>query len=271
MRRLLVLCGVAAAWLGVAPGALAISQTSHSGSVTATFTFAGAYSGERLTIARAGSVVYDRPVSSKLCAGACGPGSLAGERSSVHVLSLEPGGNPDVVLDLESGGAHCCWIVQVFSYDPARAAYVRSERNFGDVGERVADLGHNRHLEFLSADDSFAYAFTDFAASGFPIQILSFSQRRFHDITRSFPKLIAADAGRWRRLFEGMARQHYRDSVGVISAWAADEELLGHGALVSSYLAGQAKAGHLHSAFGVGGQAFVWQLKAFLRQHGYLR
>ena len=31
-----------------------------------------------------------------------------------------------------------------------------------------------------------------------------------------------------------MAKQHYSDSVGVVAAWAADEELLGHVKLVNT-------------------------------------
>lgn len=43
-----------------------------------------------------------------------------------------------------------------------------------------------------------------------------------------------------------MSKQHYRDSVGVIAAWAADEDMLGHSRLVSRYLAQQQRAGHLN-------------------------
>jgi len=70
-----------------------------------------------------------------------------------------------------------------------------------------------------------------------------------------------------------MTAQHYRDSVGVIAAWAADEDGLGHEKLVSSYLSQQAAAGHLNSALSPqepGGQKFIGKLQRFLRTHGYL-
>jgi hypothetical protein len=57
--------------------------------------------------------------------------------------------------------------------------------------------------------------------------------------------------------------------VGVIAAWAADEDLLGHTRLVSRYLHRQAAAGHLHSSFGAGGPRFVAKLQRFLRRRGY--
>jgi hypothetical protein len=134
-------------------------------------------------------------------------------------------------------------------------------------------LRHNGRYEFLTADDSFAYEFTDFAASGLPIQILTFSDRHFSNVTRQYPKLVTRDAARWMKAFNSMAKQHYSDSVGVAAAWAADEELLGHVKLVNSFLAKQVKAGHLNSALSPqepGGAKFVAKLSKFLRAHGYV-
>jgi hypothetical protein len=151
--------------------------------------------------------------------------------------------------------------------------YAMTQHDFGDPGEDVVDLRHNGRYEFLTADDSFAYEFTDFAASGLPIQILTFSDRHFSNVTRQYPKLVTRDAARWMKAFNSMAKQHYSDSVGVVAAWAADEELLGHVKLVNSFLATQLKAGHLNSALRPqepGGAKFVAKLHKFLRTHRYL-
>jgi hypothetical protein len=188
----------------------------------------------------------------------------------VQVVDLENNGEPDVVLDLYSGGAHCCTVVEVFSFNAATATYVKTEQVFGDPEAKIVDLGHTGHFEFLTADDSFAYEFTDFAASGLPIEILTFANGHFTDVTRSYPKLIAKDAALWLRAFKSQARQHYPDSVGVIAAWAADEDLLGHTKLVKRFLHKQAVAGHLNAPFGAGGTKFVAKLQKFLRRGGYL-
>jgi hypothetical protein len=275
-RALRIAVVVTALSLAFAPAALAITQTAESGSVTATFTFSGSYpnfTGLHLTIAQGSTVFYDEPVASKLCGSYCAPGSPSDKTSSVHVLDLEPDGQPDVVLDLYSGGAHCCSIEQIFSFDPGTMTYAMTQHDFGDPGEEIVDLGHNGRYQFLTADDAFAYEFTDFAASGLPIQIFTFSHRHFFNVTRHYPKLIARDAARWLKAFNSMATQHYPDSVGVVAAWAADEELLGHVKLVNSFLAMQLKAGHLNSALSLGepgGARFVAKLRKFLRTHGYL-
>jgi hypothetical protein len=273
VKRGLIMAWVLAASFAAAAVATAATQTAHSANVTATFSYHGKfpnYMGEAVSIAQAGTVLYNQPVVSKFCGSGCAPGSAFVNRSSIHVVDLEHNGQPDVVLDLFSGGAHCCSIEQIFSFDPGTMTYVETERNFGDPGERIVDLGHNGRHEFLTADDSFAFAFTDFAASGLPIQILTFSGRRFQNVTRSYPKLIAKDAAVWLKAFKSMAKQHYQDSVGVIAAWAADEDMLGHGKLVSRYLTQQLKAGHLNGGVSHG-KMFVTDLQRFLRKHGYRR
>jgi hypothetical protein len=260
----------------VAPAAPAATQTAQLGDVSATFTFAGSYpnyTGLHLSITQGSTVFYDQPVVSSVCGKYCAPGSPSAKESSVHVLDLEHNGQPDVLLDLYSGGAHCCSIEQVFSFDPGAMTYVMTQHDFGDPGDEIVDLRHDGAYEFLTADDSFAYEFTDFAASGLPIEVLTFSGRHFFDVTLHYPKLIARDAARWMKAFNGMAKQHYSDSVGVAAAWAADEELLGHAKLVNRFLSRQVALGHLNSALSPqepSGAKFVAKLRRFLRTHGYV-
>jgi hypothetical protein len=178
-----------------------------------------------------------------------------------------------VVLDLFTGGAHCCTIEQFFSFDPGTGTYIKTERDFGDPLVRIVDLRHNHRFQLSTRDDSFAYEFTAFAFSGLPIQILTFSHGRFKNVTRRFPKLIARDAALWLREFNRTAPS-YQGSTGLIAAWAADEDLLGHSKAVGRYLSQQAAAGHLKSGAGNGlpsGKRFVAKLQRFLRHHGYLR
>ncbi len=249
------------------------TQTASGGGVTATFSFQGKlpnFTNLRLRIAQSGTVLYDAPVVVSLpgsCFDTCWPGSPQRNHPSVSVVYLEPSGTPQVLLDLYSGGAHCCWIAQVYSYDATTNTYEKSEHNFGDPGYAVKDFLHNGQLAFLSADDSFAYAFTDFAASGMPIQIWSFAGGNFIDVTRLFPALIAKDAAAWWTAYQKAIK--YGDDTGLIAAWAADEELLGHKALVDQTLAKEQAAGHLRSPLTGGGAKFVAQLKQFLKAHRY--
>ena len=275
MRRGLITLVVLAAFAVLAPAALATTQTASRGAVTATFSYAGKYpnySRLHLTIAQSGSVLYDQPVSSKTCGKFCAPGATGAKVSSVQVIDLDGTGQPNVVLNLFSGGAHCCSVAQVFTFDPGTMTYGMTERDFGDPGDRIEDLNHDGHLEFVTADDRFAYAFTDFAASGLPLQILTFTGSRFQDVTNHYPALIRKDAAAWLKAFKQLDHGHDIDSVGVIAAWAADEYRLGKVAAANRYLHQQAQAGHLKSALGASvsqGQKFVTKLQTFLRRHGY--
>jgi hypothetical protein len=190
------------------PGAAAATKVTHTtqtafrGDVSATFTFTtttdnhgfNTYSKEHLTITRAGVQAYDAAVSvPQNCYPGCQPVTAPG--SSVHVLDLEHNGEPDVVLDLYTGGAHCCSLEVIYWH--SGSTYKHVVHNFADPGDTIKDLGHNGQLEFVSADDRFAYLFTSFAASGLPIQIFTFAQGKFTDVTRTYPKQVKRDAASW--------------------------------------------------------------------------
>jgi hypothetical protein len=276
VRRTLTIAEVALAGLGAAPAAALTTtrQAASSGAVSAVFSFNGKapnYSSLRLKITRSGTVFYDRPVVASLphtCGAGCWPAAVGHGMTSVHVLDLEHDGQPDVLLDLYTGGAHCCFVEQVYSYDPGAQIYTRTEHNFEDPGAQVKDLGHNARLEFLSRDPAFGNAFADFAASGMPIQIWTFADRRFSDVTRHYPQLIAKDAAAWLKDYRSAISVTPPDDEGLIAAWAADEYLLGHGALVKSTLTKEQNAGHLKGPFESGAK-FVADLNRFLRKNGY--
>ncbi len=273
VKRILTIAGILLSSLLPAASAAATTQTARAGGVVATFSFTGTFPSfghQQLVIDRNGKVAYENPVSSPSCGTLCEPASTSPRAPSVQVLDIEDNGLEDVLLNLYSGGAHCCFITQIFSLDQTTMTYVKTERNFGDPGDTIRDLGHNGHDEFLTANDAFAYAFTDYAASGLPIEILSFSDRRFRNVTRSYPALIRKDAELWLGSYKDTAADHWQDSIGLIAAWAADEDMLGHSATVSSYLSQQASAGHLNSPLAPGGERFVAALQRFLRQQGYL-
>jgi hypothetical protein len=131
--RALIVAAIIATMFAAPGWALAgtVTQTAQFGRVSATFTFdqsGSSYSQLQLQIARSGQVVYDEPVSSQYCSlgNGCSPGGFG--QSRVRVLPLQPGIEPDVVLALYTGGAHCCDVDQVFSYSPSFAGYAMHGR-----------------------------------------------------------------------------------------------------------------------------------------------
>jgi hypothetical protein len=223
----------------------------------------------RLKILVNGTTAYDQIVTSAACPPGCTTTGLGGGKAPIRAIALQHFGVPDVIVGLYSGGAHCCYIDQVYRLDLSTNKFIRTEHDFGDAGARIVDLNGDKSYEFLSADSRISNAgFTDFADSPPPLQIFSFSHNAFHDITRKYPNRLRADAAKWLRAFH----THYGNGRGLIAAWAADEDLLGHPGLVRSELAGALKAGHLRVPARFGGpspERFVARLQALLRRLGY--
>ena len=280
---------VATAVLAIAVGAAASApaagaatvrhktQTAAGGNVTATLSYDERThfdlpqdSRLRLSITRGGTGAFSGAPGT--ASGPCGHGDVQCTVSSgaLTVRDIEGNGEPDVILDLYTGGAHCCSVLQVYAWDPATMTYTVTGHDFGDPGARITDLAGDGHLEFESADDRFAYEFGAFAFSGLPMQIWRFSGHRFVDVTRQFPAAVTADARSQYNSFLSGAKQSA--GLGFLAAWAADEDLLGQQALVSRTLAAQLRAGRLRSIDGhiwPGGRRFIARLQRFLRHTGY--
>jgi hypothetical protein len=224
----------------------------------------------QLGISRGGQSIYQQPVSAPACGGsACLLEPPEVLELVLQTRDLEGTGEANVLLYLGTGGAQCCSVVQVFSYDPGVMAYRVAEHNFNESGALVSDLDDDGKFEFESADDRFDYAFTSSILSGVPVQIWSFHEGSFLDVTRSFPSVIAADAERQFRRF--VANRRHGLGLGFIAAWAADEDLLGRPARVASTLAREARLRHLRSGdrLSPGGAAFIAKLQRFLAKTGY--
>lgn len=277
-RRLPLTLGLTATVLAfAAPTALAnkVTQTVRSGAITASFSYSRIgtfqYRHLALTIRSGGAVQYAQPVRSSYCQQYCEP-SAPGNGKSIVFRRLSSTGT-QLMLGLYSGGAHCCSIVQIFNQAAGSRRWTRSSFNFGDPGYQLVDLNRDGADEFLSADDRFAYEFTDYAASGMPLLIMRWSAGHFVDVTRTYPARIARDAAVWMKAFRQERRSRYNDTTGIIAAWAADEDELGHAGMVASFLHHAAAARQLNSGLGdelPQNTRFVTVLNRFLRKHGYL-
>jgi hypothetical protein len=279
LSRVSALLLVAAAALVPAPRAGAASVTATAGSVTATFAWQqapttpasppyGSFSALELTIARGGQTAYQQPVTASECGTQCIPFS-AFDSSPAPLLAAELDGDaePEVVLYLYTGGAHCCTITEIFAWDPVAMTYRPLARDWGDPVPRIEQLGG--HPVFLAADDRFAYAFQAFAFSGLPVQIFRYAAGRMLDVTRSFPGVVAADAGRWLRAYRANRAGGY--GLGFLAAWTADEYLFGRRRAADAMLARENRAGRLGATpgFGPGGSGYIAKLHRFLRRNGY--
>ena len=206
----------ALALVGVAAASSLKTKTAALGNVRATVSWQPLEYAQaknvRLVIERDGQTVLSRKLGSEV------PQAIA-------VRDLNASGEPQVILDLYTGGAHCCFSSSIYRF--TGSGYVPLDHTWGDLGYLLRDLNHDGIAEFVSGDDSFAYAFTAYAGSAFPIQIWDYSGTAMTKVTRSYPTLIHDDA---QRLWRGYLKQRsskYSDPRGILAAWMADEYLLG--------------------------------------------
>src|SRR5947209_12743580 len=125
-RALLVLALALLAACALPAASSAATETASSGQITAHFNYEGSqskgYSNLALTINRAGATAYDAPVNTSLCGNMCWPAG-SGQTPSVAVRDLDGDGDPEVLLDLYSGGAHCCFVSDLLGWDPDSGIY----------------------------------------------------------------------------------------------------------------------------------------------------
>jgi hypothetical protein len=175
----------------------------------------------RLKVSRSGQVVYDKPILDSDYY------RLAEFENQVpKIVDLDGDSEPEVVVDLFSGGAHCCTASWIYRYQPRQRTYDFIQVNWRDIGYKLQDLDQDGIPEFKSADASFAYAFSSFAGSGFPIAIWQYRQGRLINVTRRYPKLVYADALRYWQIYERV-RSEDSEVKGILAAYLANKYLLG--------------------------------------------
>jgi hypothetical protein len=255
--------------LSAAAPARAETQTASLGAVTATLSFRsdeGVYRDLRLRISRSGRLLYDAAPADMTCNDGCFPGRLADGRS-VHVRDLDQDGEPEVIADLYSGGAHCCWLARVYSFDGS--AYRETTHGFGNAAYRLGDIDGDRRAEIVSSDDRLAYRFAAYAFSVFPVQIWSYADGSFSDTTDRFRARVRADAARTWRVYREAYRRREFPPRGAAAAWAADEYRLGKRASALRTLRKLANRGELPGGPPRSQARFVQVLDAALRRLGY--
>lgn len=194
-------------------------------------------------------------------------------RPQIHVRDLDLDGEPEVWVDIYSGGAHCCLDSRFFRWQPSRAAYVSTKHAWRDIGYEHKRLDEDTRPELVSADASFGYMFTAFAGSAFPIQIWHFDHGRVIDVTRSYPTQIERDADQlWRSYLR--FRRGPDDPRGVLAAWVADQYLLGRGDEGWATIRKAAKRGEFGPRADLAGWpqggAYLRALRSFLKKTGYI-
>jgi hypothetical protein len=221
----------------------------------------------RLVVDHGGMRVYDKRVqpysrdfrSNQPLGVAFSPGT------SIEVRDLDGDGEPEILVDFWTGGAHCCIWTRLYHWDGS--TYASVVHWWGDTGYDIG--GVNGEVVLESADDRFAYAFSSYAGSGFPIRIWGYVGGRLADTTKRYRSLVAQDATQmWGYYAE--AKKDHVEVRGLLAAWAADECRLGRGARAIRWIRQHPFLFRNDSSIFVGSNAkFLRTLPMQLRRWGY--
>ena len=278
-RRRRAAAAAAVLALAALPGAASAddagSLTASAGAVQATLTWDKAELGvanPRLAIVRGGAALFDAsPVAgSDSCSeGYCSFLASGKRKSALQVVDLNGDGEPEVLVDAYSGGAHCCALTEILAFNGT--GYGVTEAYWGNTGYELQDLDVDGKPELVGYDDAFAGAFSSFAASFFPPRVVDYDPRvqgALRDVTDHFVALIRKNQRQALHALKRARRQHY-DTLGIVAAYVADMYLIGDNDAVRPYLNRARKRGDLRTISGRAPRSFERKLLAFLKKQGY--
>jgi len=93
---------------------------------------------------------------------------------SLTLQHLDPDGVPEVIAHTFTGGAHCCSIITLYSWQSDRLYRTQTHPLDAAGSGTFDDLDGDGYSEFRSADTRFLYAFGSYASSWPPAVILTF-------------------------------------------------------------------------------------------------
>jgi len=263
---------------GAAPAAHAQpagSVTASSGPVRATLSWQEAELGvadPRLVVERDGATALSAspfPAGSACAEGGCSLLASGRRDSALQVLDLDADGEPEVLVDAFTGGAHCCAQTVVWRRG-ADGTYGARELEWGNGGYEVRRLDADPRPELVTQDDRFSAAFTAYAASYPPVRVVRFDAARRPGLvsaTRRFPALVRRDLRSIQRKIRSERRRHDAELRGLVAAEVADRYLLGQARSAVGALDAHIRRGDVGSR--AQARSFRRQLLRFLRRSGY--
>lgn len=130
--------------------------------------------------------------------------------------------NAEVIVETYSGGAHCCTIHEVYTWTGKEFEEINFGYRDGNGGE-FQDLDNDEVFEYLTFDGAFLYAFSSYAGSFPPSQILRIGNNGLEDVTREYPERLRGTA--WQ-MYQSIQSRDY-ELNGILAGYVAQKMLLG--------------------------------------------
>ncbi len=116
---------------------------------------------------------------------------------NIYDISLEqfdPNGSKYFLFQLYSGGAHCCSSLLITEIRNNKFN-VLDTGFYGNSGYVIEDINKDGVKEITSGNDMFAYAFTNYSETRFPLRIEKFVNGKLTNITGKFKDDLIMEIG----------------------------------------------------------------------------
>jgi hypothetical protein len=108
---------------------------------------------------------------------------------SINSYDLEGNGKKEIVIEYYSGGAHCCTTMDIYKLESDKFTLLDS-LEWGNSLFDINDLDKDGKMEITGFDDAYAYAFTNFADSRFPVLIYKFKNGKLYLANKEFKEKV---------------------------------------------------------------------------------
>jgi hypothetical protein len=248
-------------WSGFGQAPAMVTQQSQWGDYRASLSYqrlddSQTYQNLHLKVTKGDELIVDRPVDREDANDRPMPEH---GHETFTLQDLDGDNQPEVLLDLYTGGVHCCTYSLIYP-NAGKASRKVIHHDWGNAAYSVRDLNQDGLPELTSGDDRFAYAFSSYAASGYPLRVWRYSAGQMQDVTQQYPEAIAQSAEQnWQQVLK--AQTDNSEVRGYLAAYLADQ-----------YSLGQADLGwqRLQEVYQERDRTvFFQQLRQFLEKNGY--
>jgi len=112
--------------------------------------------------------------------------------TSINAEDLDGDGKKEILIEKFSGGAHCCTSLYLGRITKGKFQYIDSVY-FGNCSYMLEDLNKDGKREIISCNDMFAYFFTNYAQSRFPVLIYALKKGVLKLVNEEFKSFVNKD------------------------------------------------------------------------------
>jgi hypothetical protein len=187
--------------------------------------------------------------------------AIVSRAGAVRLVDVTGDGESEVLVDIYTGGAHCCSVSYVAWRSQQPARYRMHGVRWGNIAPSLIDLNGDGVLEFVGVDDRFAYAFGPYAVAEFPARVWSLTQDGPTVTTPRFrPYAMASMRASWAVFLA--YRRRGDPAAGALAAYLANASNVGGVALTGGW-------SRARRAMGATGTRTVRTIGRRLRGWGY--